>query len=244
MMRRRLIWPQAEEAGGWSPPGWMTADTDQVGLQYDGVIQTGATDGENFEACFLVRDLDNLTEATIIFGTAGNRHRIRWTATQEFGVRLDNTGGTTLVDWESDDPLDPTGTHLIHVEAVLDGTPTMVVSTFDVSGGSWSTVAGSFSTGPTQGNIDNARAIAGNDMGVWVAHNGADDCYEFEFVYAWVNLSNATPQGRDAFATGGVLVDPETVGTPTMLFMAPASGVATNLGAGSDFTIHGTFVDV
>lgn len=211
-------------------PSWV--DNNGSGyLTFDGAA-IGA-DSTSFDMFFLARSLDtNSPSATsVVFQNHGPRENVRFPSTGRLAVTLTDTAGTVLVEWQSTSAIDSAGEWLIHIAASLTGTPSFAVSRAQrVNGvmGAWEAVPGTFSTGPTNGTIDHARAFSGNDLSVFATLTGGSLC-NCDLGFLW--WSQGTPVADTAMANGGVLKDPLAVGSPVILVRGPAANLTNDEGS-------------
>lgn len=227
----------------WAPQTWVE-NSGTAAMSRDGAFGSNST---FFEALLYLRaPATNSTRNYV--RTRDNRVAIFTATTNGNGtvrVTLQDTSGTNLVDWTSTDLVSNSDDFLLHVAASLTGTPSMVVSVATVTNnlvGTPATLAGSFGSGPTNGTIDHARTGSGADqflLSSTAVTNLANA--EIGFIY----IGHAAPSAlADFIATGGVLKDPATVGSPVGLFYGPAETFTTNHGSGGDFTVSaGSFSD-
>lgn len=229
-------------------PSWVD-NTGTGWLSYDG----GAfgTDSGYLEIALLVRSLNTNPAAVCrMYQTSGARVDVRFAADGKFAATINNTSGTALVAWTSDAAQDGSGEWLFHIAVDLDAgdgtaTPTFVVTKSQLTAGApgaFSSVAGTFSSGPTAGTIDNARGgFASNELAVFATTAGGNIA-SCDLGYLWV--SHAAPLGNSAFASGGELFDPATVGSPVILVTGPAAALSDDKGSANlTLVVNGTWTD-
>lgn len=232
-------------ANEWTSVDWVDG-AGSAYLTWDAAGGAIGTNSANFEAFFVLRDLDNLSAAENRLFTISGRHAIAFTSASRLNVQLLGAGPTTLVNWTSTNDaagiLKDAGEWVLHIAANLSGTPTMVASIRQITGGSsWVTITGTFGTGPTVGTLENARSTTGADYGVGATTSGTL-IYGREIALAAINLDSAAV-GRTALYDT-ILKHPQYLNNMTIKFYGDAaawnSGV--NLGAGGHtFTRTGTF---
>jgi hypothetical protein len=234
-----------------TPPSYVPTFVTNGGTSHlarEGAL-TGALDGVNFEMCFIVRNLENLDASAQRIWTSTGRHDVSFNASKKLTVLLDDTSGNALVDWAAT-PVIGAGAWVVHIRAILTGTPLFEVYALNLLDGtpSWAAVAGSFNVGPTNGTIDLARISTGTDTSILASASatgimGAPP----QWGAIAVNLDGGdTPLGRDQFYASGALRDPTTLSAIfTCIFAGSHTDwdAGTNFGTGEDFVKTGDFAD-
>jgi hypothetical protein len=214
--------------------GWVSFDGAAPGV-----------DGSLLDIAFLVRALEGFSGTCAVFHTRSARIYVRFTGTGLLQVSVQAPGGATLVDWTSTSSQSVAGEWLVHIAIDLSGAGSATFTKCELTAGApgaWGAIAGTFATGPIAGTIDIVNAGAGNEFAVFATVSGTS-LINAELAYFW--LSTAAPLTDAAFAAGGVLNDPLTVGSPLLLIRGPAANLTNDEGSANLTTVvNGAFSDV
>lgn len=227
----------------WAPPSYTPLWVDNGGdgyLTYDGVV---GADSDYLDMFFAMRGLENTVAYARVMATSSPRIDVAFNGSGQLRVTLRDSAGTLLGDWNSTADLCVSGEYLFHlaVDFSSETGPTLALSKNTLSGGlpgDWSAVAGSWATGPTAGTLDFQNSGTGSDLTFFALKDGTT-ILNAETSIIWVSTN--VPLANSAFAVNGQLIDPTTVGSPTVLLTGPNATFNVDQGSfGGTFTKNGT----
>jgi hypothetical protein len=235
--------------------GYIPRFVDNVGTAYltynDAALAVG-TDSDTLEILMLLDDLDGMPAAvTRLLQNSAARLDISVSSGGRVTFIANTSGPVTLVNWQSTNDaagiIKVAGRRELRFRMELDASPTFELWHRTISGvntpADWVTMTGAFTTGPTTGTIDIARANQANaDLAILATSTGTGiaDC---KLAHVWMKTGSL--QAADAFGAGGAWVDPLTVGTPDLFLGGPIATLLTDKSANAKTFVEvgGPFVD-